>query len=60
MKVHTLFIKYLLKTVLFFFFCIEVKAQPITGIWKGKLGNSRVELKLILHLLFMLHFLFFP
>jgi hypothetical protein len=47
MKVHTLFIKYLLKTVLFFLICIEVKAQPITGIWKGKLGNSRVELKLI-------------
>ncbi len=47
MKVHTLFIKYLLKTILFFFICIVLKAQPITGIWKGKLGNSRVELKLI-------------
>jgi hypothetical protein len=47
MKVPTLFIKYLLKTILFFFICIVLKAQPITGIWKGKLGNSRVELKLI-------------
>ena len=26
---------------------MQVKAQPITGIWKGKLGNSKVELKLI-------------
>ena len=24
-----------------------LKAQPITGIWKGKMGSSRVELKLI-------------
>jgi hypothetical protein len=47
MKVHTLFIKYLPFAILFFFICIEGKAQPITGIWKGKLGNSRVELKLI-------------
>ena len=47
MKVHTLFIKYIPKAALFFFVCIEVKAQPITGVWKGKLGNSRVELKLI-------------
>ncbi len=24
-----------------------MQAQPITGVWKGKMGNSRVELKLI-------------
>jgi hypothetical protein len=47
MKVHTLFIKYLPKTILFFFISTGIKAQPITGVWKGKLGNSRVELKLI-------------
>lgn len=27
--------------------CLSVKSQPITGIWKGKMGNSRVELKLV-------------
>ena len=26
---------------------MQVQAQPITGIWKGKMGSSRVELKLI-------------
>ncbi|HET7002600.1 MAG TPA: hypothetical protein VFI33_14855 [Puia sp.] len=26
---------------------MQLQAQPITGIWKGKMGNSRVELKLI-------------
>lgn len=24
-----------------------IQAQPITGIWKGKMGNTRVELKLV-------------
>src|SRR5580693_8490415 len=47
MKVLSLFIKYLPKTAILIFICIQVKAQPITGIWNGKLGNSRVELKLI-------------
>jgi hypothetical protein len=47
MKVQPLFIKYLFKTALLVFICLQVKAQPITGIWKGKLGDSRVELKLI-------------
>jgi hypothetical protein len=27
--------------------CIPAKSQPITGVWKGKMGNSRVELKLV-------------
>ena len=27
--------------------CIQMNAQPITGVWKGKMGNSKVELKLI-------------
>jgi hypothetical protein len=26
---------------------LQIKAQPITGIWKGKMGSSKVELKLI-------------
>ena len=24
-----------------------MQAQPITGVWKGKMGNSKVELKLV-------------
>ena len=35
------------KTVIFLLICIQLQAQPITGIWKGKVGNSRLELKLI-------------
>src|SRR5450631_3388619 len=35
------------KTVIILLICIQMQAQPITGIWKGKMGNSRVELKLI-------------
>lgn len=35
------------KTVVFLLICMQLQAQPITGIWKGKMGNSRVELKLI-------------
>ena len=27
--------------------CNEVQAQPISGVWKGKMGYSRVELKLV-------------
>jgi hypothetical protein len=34
-------------TILFFFICGLIQAQPITGIWKGKMGSTRVELKLI-------------
>jgi hypothetical protein len=39
--------KYLPLMAVLFLVCIQIKAQPITGIWKGKMGNSRVELKLI-------------
>ncbi len=35
------------KTVIFLLICIQLQAQPVSGIWKGKMGNSRVELKLI-------------
>ena len=35
------------KTIVFLLICVQLHAQPITGIWKGKMGNSRVELKLI-------------
>ena len=34
--------------IIAFIFCtLTIHAQPITGIWKGKMGNSKVELKLI-------------
>jgi hypothetical protein len=39
--------KWLPGTILFFFICGKIHAQPITGIWKGKMGSTRVELKLI-------------
>jgi hypothetical protein len=39
--------KFVLKTVVFLLICTQLQAQPITGVWKGKMGNSRVELKLI-------------
>ena len=39
--------KYHLLIAVLFFICVQVNAQPITGIWKGKMGNSKVELKLI-------------
>ncbi|HEY4936300.1 MAG TPA: hypothetical protein VII44_06960 [Puia sp.] len=47
MKVHSLFIQFIPKTVFFLILCQQIYAQPITGIWKGKMGSSRVELKLI-------------
>src|SRR5882762_1412681 len=39
--------KFVPKTVACLLICMQLKAQPITGIWKGKMGSSRVELKLI-------------
>jgi hypothetical protein len=39
--------KYLLKTVIFLLFWTTIGAQPISGVWKGKMGSSRVELKLV-------------
>src|SRR5947208_11415847 len=35
------------KTLVYLLICVQLRAQPITGIWKGKMGSSRVELKLI-------------
>jgi hypothetical protein len=29
------------------FLCLSTQAQPITGVWTGNMGNSRVELKLV-------------
>jgi hypothetical protein len=26
---------------------LQIQAQPISGVWKGKMGNSRIELKLV-------------
>src|SRR6201985_1444201 len=39
--------KFVLKIIAFLLFCVHLQAQPITGIWKGKMGNSKVELKLV-------------
>jgi hypothetical protein len=47
MQVSPYYRKILLKTVILFLVFFQVKAQPITGVWKGKMGNSRVELKLV-------------
>ncbi len=43
---HT-FKKYIPKTVILLLFVQLLQAQPITGIWKGKMGNYKVELKLV-------------
>src|SRR5436305_14164363 len=40
-------ISFILQTVSFMVVWVMVKAQPITGVWKGKMGNSKVEVKLI-------------
>ena len=47
MQVNAHFRKCLPKTILFLFISFQIQAQPITGVWKGKMGNSRVELKLV-------------
>jgi hypothetical protein len=47
MQFHYFSKKFVLETVVFLLIFIHTQAQPITGIWKGKMGNSRVELKLI-------------
>jgi hypothetical protein len=33
--------------VIFLLFAGQLRAQPITGVWKGKMGSSKVELKLV-------------
>ncbi|HLA58241.1 MAG TPA: hypothetical protein VK622_05755, partial [Puia sp.] len=47
MQLYYLGKKLVPKIIVFLLICIQLHAQPITGIWKGKMGNSRVELKLI-------------
>ena len=47
MQFHYFSKKFVLESVVFLLIFIHTQAQPITGIWKGKMGNSRVELKLI-------------
>src|SRR6267154_2033968 len=47
MQLPSIIKKYPAVTFLFFFICGQIQAQPITGIWKGKMGSTRVELKLI-------------
>jgi hypothetical protein len=39
--------KFLLKTFIFLLSWTTIGAQPISGVWKGKMGFSRVELKLV-------------
>jgi|SRR5450432_891794 len=47
MEFNLFFNKSVPGTVIFLLVCMQMQAQPITGIWKGKMGNSNVELKLI-------------
>jgi hypothetical protein len=47
MRILYIFRKYIPKTVIFLLFVQLLQAQPITGIWKGKMGNYKVELKLV-------------
>ncbi len=47
MQIRPFFNKYIPWTILFLCISFQIQAQPITGIWKGKMGNSRVELKLV-------------
>jgi hypothetical protein len=47
MQVMSAFKKYTPKTVILLFVGLQLYAQPISGVWQGKMGSSRVELKLI-------------
>src|SRR5450432_4662790 len=47
MEFNLFFNKSVPGTVIFLLVCMQMQAQPITGIWKGKMGNSKIELKLI-------------
>jgi len=47
MQILHIFKKHIPKTVVFLLFVQLLQAQPITGIWKGKMGNYKVELKLV-------------
>jgi hypothetical protein len=47
MQTLSVFRNYLPRTFILLFICLQINAQPITGIWKGKMGSSRVELKLV-------------
>jgi hypothetical protein len=47
MQIRPFFIKYISQTIIIVCVGFQIQAQPITGIWKGKMGNSRVELKLV-------------
>lgn len=46
MQAYT-FLKYLPQTVITLLVCSSLHAQPISGVWKGRMGSSRVELKLV-------------
>ncbi len=47
MHIAPVFYKLLIGIAVLFFACSVARSQPISGIWRGKMGNSRVELKLV-------------
>jgi hypothetical protein len=47
MRFQSFFIRAIPKIILFLLAGTVVQAQPISGVWKGKMGSSRVELKLV-------------
>ena len=47
MQVISAFKKYIPQTVILLFVGTQMQGQPISGVWNGKMGSSRIELKLI-------------
>jgi hypothetical protein len=47
MPVQAIFKKAWMPAIFLFSLCLQGHSQPISGIWKGKMGNYKVELKLI-------------
>src|SRR5580765_2980457 len=47
MQVQSICKKVVPKSIIFLLISASIHAQPISGVWKGKMGSSRVELKLI-------------
>jgi hypothetical protein len=47
MQVISAYKKYIPQTVILLFVGIQLQAQPISGVWNGKMGSTRIELKLI-------------
>jgi hypothetical protein len=47
MQIHAIFKKAVFQTILFLLVYPALRAQPISGVWTGKMGSFRVELKLV-------------